>query len=65
MIRETVDVLRRNRGTVVSLWMLLNITWLAVLFVTDLPAWALPIWIAATIGPIIALRARNAEERSG
>ena len=47
------------------LWMVLNITWLAVLFVTDLPAWTLAIWIAATVGPIIALRARNDEERSG
>ena len=65
MLRETVDVLRRHRGTVMFLWLFLNITWLAVLFVTDLPASALAIWIAVTIGPMIALRARNDEERSG
>ena len=65
MIRETADGLRRHRGTVVFLWMVLNITWLAVLFVTDLPAWTLAIWIAATVGLITALRARNDGERSG
>ena len=65
MIRETADSLRGHRGTVVFLWMVLNITWLAALFVTDLPAWTLAIWIATTVGLIIALRARNDEERSG
>ncbi len=65
MIRETADGLRRHRRSVAFLWMVLNIMWLAALFVTDLPAWTLAIWIAATVGPIIALRARNDEERPG
>ena len=39
--------------------MVLNITWLAALFVSDVPAWTLVIWIAATVGPIIALEVRK------
>ena len=65
MIRETADGLRRHRGSVVFLWMVLNIMWLAVLFVTDLPAWTLAIWIAATVGPIAALEARKDGKRAG
>ena len=65
MIRNAADGFRRSRGTVLVLWMVLNITWLAVIFVTDLPAWTLTIWIATTVGLMIALRARNDEERSG
>lgn len=32
------------------LWLALTATWLAVIFVTDQPAWPLPIWIAITLG---------------
>ncbi len=56
---------RRHRRTVLSLWMVLNITWLAVLFVSDVPAWTLAIWIAATLGPIAALAARKGGQRAG
>ena len=56
---------RRHRRTVLSLWMVLNITWLAVLFVSDVPAWTLAIWIAATLGPITALAARKDGQRAG
>ena len=56
---------RRHRRTVLSLWMVLNITWLAVLFVSDVPAWTLAIWIAATVGPITALAARKDGQRAG
>ncbi len=45
--------------------MVLNITWLAVLFVSDVPAWTLAIWIAATVGPIAALGARKDGQRAG
>ena len=48
-----------------SLWMVLNITWLAGLFVSDGPAWTLAIWIAATVGPITALAARKDGQRAG
>ena len=56
---------RLHRRTVLSLWMVLNITWLAVLFVSDVPAWTLAIWIAATVGPINALAARKDGQRAG
>ncbi len=56
---------RRHRRTVLSLWMVLNITWLAVLFVSDVPAWTLAIWIAATVGAIAALAARKDRQRAG
>ena len=56
---------QRHRRTVLSLWMVLNITWLAVLFVSDVPAWTLAIWIAGTIGPIAVLGARKDGQRAG
>lgn len=65
MSRRIAGSFRRHRGTVLFLWMALNIAWLAVIFVTDLPAWMLAIWIAATIGLLTALRTRNDVERSG
>ncbi len=56
---------RRHRRTVLSLWMVVNIAWLAVLFVSDVPAWTLAIWIAATVGAIAALEARKDGKRAG
>jgi hypothetical protein len=38
---------------------------LAVLFVSDVPAWTLAIWIAATVGAIAALEARKDRQRAG
>ena len=43
----------------------LNITWLVVLFVSEVPTWTLAIWIAATVGPIAVLGARKDGQRAG
>lgn len=42
----------RIMSAISLLWLALCAIWLAVIFVTDLPAWPLPIWIAVTLGPI-------------
>jgi hypothetical protein len=40
------------------LWLALSVIWAVVIFVTDLPALSLAVWIAATVGPIAALQSR-------
>lgn len=41
-------------------WLSLAISaiWLVVIFVTDLPAWPLALWIAISLGPLTVLRSR-------
>jgi hypothetical protein len=55
MLRRIVD----RRGALPFLWLALSILWAAVIFVTDEPAWVLALWIATTLGPLTALRARR------
>ena len=40
------------------LWLGLSVAWAVVIFVTDQPAWPLALWIATTVGPLTALKAR-------
>jgi hypothetical protein len=40
------------------LWLALSAIWLVVIFVTELPAWTLAIWIATTLGSVTVLQAR-------
>lgn len=40
------------------IWLALSAIWLVVIFVTDVPAWPLVIWIATTLGLLAALRSR-------
>ena len=46
--------IKSNRERIMTaipwLWLTFNATWLAVIFITDQPAWPLPIWIATTLG---------------
>ena len=44
------------RRRIPFLWLALSAGWAVVLFVTDVPAWPLAIWVAATIGPITVLQ---------
>ena len=41
------------------LWFAVLVAWVALLFVTDQPAWPLAVWIAITIGPFTVLQARG------
>jgi hypothetical protein len=43
-------------------WLALSAVWAAVVVVTDSSAWPLALWIATTIGPLIALERRAREE---
>jgi hypothetical protein len=45
--------------------MVLNITWSAVLLLSDVRAWTLAVWIAGIIGPIGALAVRKDGQRAG
>ena len=40
------------------LWLGMSAAWAAVLVITDQLAWPLALWIATTVGPLSALRAR-------
>ena len=40
------------------LWLGLSAVWAVVIFVTDQLAWPLALWIATTVGPLTALKAR-------
>jgi hypothetical protein len=40
------------------LWLGLSAAWAVVIFTTGQPAWPLALWIATTVGPLIALKAR-------
>lgn len=40
-------------------WLTLSAAWLVVIVATDLPAWTLALWIAATVGPMTALDRRR------
>ncbi len=42
----------RLRRAVPWLWLALSALWAVVVIVTDVPAWPLAVWIAATLGPI-------------
>lgn len=40
------------------LWLGISAAWAVVIFATDQLAWPLALWIATTIGPLIALKTR-------
>lgn len=40
------------------LWLGLSAVWAGVIFATDQVAWPLVVWIATTVGPLTALKAR-------
>ena len=61
MIRPTELQARNNvQRAIPFLWLALSAGWLVVLFVTDIPAWPLAIWIATTLGPLSALQRKAA-----
>ncbi len=41
------------------LWLGLSVVWAVVIVVTDQLAWPLALWIATTVGPLTALKARR------
>ena len=45
------------------LWLALSAIWLVVVFVTEVPAWTLAIWIATTLGSVTMLQARLKPEQ--
>lgn len=45
------------------LWLGLSVAWAAVIIVTEQRAWPLALWLATTVGPLTALKARR-ETRS-
>lgn len=53
------DHARSRAGRVLPwLWLSLSTIWLVSVFVTELPAWTLAIWIATTLGSVTTLQAR-------
>ena len=57
----TVDDARRRTHLLSALpwlWLGLSAAWAVVIFVTDQLAWPLALWIATTVGPLTALKAR-------
>ena len=54
------DTARRAdvRNTLPWLWLGLSAVWAVVIFATDQVAWPLALWIAATVGPLTALKTR-------
>ncbi len=40
------------------LWLGMSAGWAVVIFTTDQPAWPLALWIAASVGPLIARKTR-------
>ncbi len=53
------DTAKRLSGVIPFLWLAFSMIWAGVIFVTDLPAWPLAIWIATTVGPLTLLRSRQ------
>ena len=51
---------RRLLKAVPWLWLGLSAAWAVVIFATDQVAWPLALWIATTVGPLTALKARLA-----
>ena len=51
-----------NRALLVKalpwLWLGMSAAWAVVIFTTDQLAWPLALWIATTLGPLTALKAR-------
>lgn len=41
--------------TLAMVWLAVTFVWVVVIFTTELPAWTIAIWIAATIGSIATL----------
>jgi hypothetical protein len=39
-------------------WLGISVAWAVVIFTADQPAWPLALWIATTVGPLIALKTR-------
>ncbi len=49
------DELPRLLRLVPLIWIALSLAWAIVIVVTDRPAWALALWVAANLGPLAAL----------
>ncbi len=56
---------RTGLGALPWLWLGLSVVWAVVIFATDQLAWPLALWIATTIGPLTALKARRQTRSSG
>jgi hypothetical protein len=56
----TADARRRTHllNALPWLWLGLSAVWAVVIFVTDHLSWSLALWIATTVGPLTALKAR-------
>lgn len=50
-------------GALPWLWLGLSVVWAVVIIVTEQVAWPLALWVATTVGPLTALKARR-ETRS-
>lgn len=57
-IRETATIGSLRHWTP-FVWLAVLLIWVALVFVTDKPAWPLAVWIAFTIGPLAALQASS------
>lgn len=57
-IRETATIGSLRRWTPV-VWLVVLVVWVALLVVTDQPAWPLAVWIALTIGPVTMQQASS------
>lgn len=51
----TAPTFWRRYGVIATVWLAITFLWVVVIFVTDVPAWPITIWIAITIVPISAL----------
>lgn len=50
---------RNGLGASPWFWLGLSVVWAVVIIVTDQLAWPLALWIATTVGPLTALKARR------
>lgn len=57
---STPHAINNLQRAIPFLWLAFSAGWLVVLFLTDIPAWTLAIWIATTLGPLAALQRKAA-----
>ena len=55
----------RQRNAIALAWLTLNLLWLVLIILTDVPAWTLAVWIAATLGPSAFLANRTPRSSTG
>ncbi|MEO0494447.1 MAG: hypothetical protein AAF081_13645 [Actinomycetota bacterium] len=46
-------------NTLLGSWLVVSAGWAVVIIATDHPAWPLALWIATTVGPLTAVKARR------